>query len=226
MKDSKVSKYIADARSGKVGSRYHNFVNEPGQNRAFVRQPGLYNQTGPGNPVKKSRPYIVWVSSASGADVTDFDILGANEYINNAGMTAAGSLVIGSITIYSGIPNVSYRDFLYQSQQNPFTVGQTYIYSSNTSQIQEVFTVKTKDATGVQVTIPITPTVDPYQQQTTSVVNEDEYSIDGNTKLTISTVLANAVIKFQFYQTTKVNPGNLLDGQGQTSQYANPGVIR
>lgn len=219
-----VQQYIDSARKG--SSAHLNFVNEPGMNN-FVRQRGLYNTTGPAANVKKSRPYIVWVSSASGAAVSDFDILGANEYLNNSGMTAGGSLVIGSITIYSGIPNVSYRDFLYQCQQNPFTVGQTYIYcASPAAQIQEVFTVKTKDANGLQVIIPITPTVDPYQQQTTAVVNEDEYSIDGNTKLTISNVLANAVIKFQFYPSVNVNPGRLLDGQTATSGYGNPNVIR
>ena len=219
---NKVNQYINRARQNS-GNKL-NFVSEP---MGFVRQPGLYNTTGPASPVKKSRPYIVWVSSASGAAVNDFDILGANEYINNAGMTAAGSLVIGSITIYSGVPNVSYRDFLYQTQSNPFTVGQTYIFcSSPTAQVQQLFTVKTKDANGLQVIIPISPTVDPYQQQSSAIVSEDEYSIDGNTKLTISSILANAVVMFKFYPSVNVNPGRLLDGQQSTAAYGNPQTIR
>lgn len=229
---SKVQQYIDAARAKAQGKNY-NFVSEPGMNSAFVRQRGLYNASGngagagPGAPVKKSRPYIVIVSSASGAAVTDFEILGANDYVNNSGFTAAGNLVIGSVTIYSGIPSISYRYFLYQTQQSPFTVGQTYIScSSPTAQVQQAFTVITTDSNGIKVEIPIVPAIDPYQQQDGVIVNEDEYSVDGGTKLKIASLLATAVVTFRFYPSSNVNIGRELANQGSVSAYGNPGVIR
>jgi hypothetical protein len=227
---SNVQKYIDEARQKAQRKRYP-FVSEPGMNQAFVRQRGLYSATGsgagPGANVKKSRPYIVIVSSASGAAVTDFEILGANDYLNNSGFNAAGSLVIGSVTIYSGIPNVNYRYFLYQTQQSPFTVGQTYIACTNqTAQVQEAFTVITTDSNGIKVEIPIVPAIDPYQQQTGVIVNEDEYSVDGGTKLKIATLLANAVVTFRFYPSVNVNVGRQLTDQSSVSTYGNPGTIR
>lgn len=224
---NKVQQYINNARS-KKSNQHFNFVKEPGMNSAFVRQKGLYNASGSGaSGGKKSRPYIVIVSSASGANVDNFIILGANQYVNNAGFTAAGSLVLGSVTIYSGIPNISYREFLYQSQTSPFSVGQTYISCTNvTAQVQQVFTITTKDANGIKVDIPIVPTVDPYQQQLSIIVNEDEYSVDGQTTLTIASLLAGAVVTFQFYPSVNVNLGRKLDGTSETSDYGNPGTIR
>lgn len=230
---SKVQQYIDAARS-RNSRKHFNFVSEPGMNSAFVRQRGLYNATGapaagagPSANVKKSRPYIVIVSSASGATVSDFEILGANENYNNTGFTAGGSLVIGSVTISSGIPGISYKYFLQQTQQSPFTVGQTYIScSSPTAQIQQAFTVITTDANGIKVEIPIVPAIDPYQQQDGVLVNEEEYSVDGGTKLKISALLANAVVTFRFYPSSNVNIGRELANQGTVSQYGNPGVIR
>lgn len=227
---NKVQQYIANARNKKAGQHY-NFVKEPGMNSSFVRQKGLYNASGSGAAApagtKKSRPYIVIVSSASGANVDNFIILGANTYVNNSGFTAAGSLVLGSVTIYSGIPNVSYRDFLYQSMNSPFSVGQTYISCTNVNaQVQQVFTITTKDANGIKVDIPIVPTVDPYQQQLSIIVNEDEYSVDGQTTLTIASLLAGAVVTFQFYPSVNVNIGRKLDAEGDVSSYANPNTIR
>lgn len=226
---SRVQSYIDQARANKARAHY-NFVKEPGMNSSFVRQKGLYNATGDATSTgsaKKSRPYIVIVSSASGANIDNFVILGANQYVNNSGFNAAGSLVLGLVTIYSGIPNISYREFLYQSQTSPFSVGQTYISCTNVSaQVQQVFTITTKDSNGIKVDIPIVPTVDPYQQQLTIIVNEDEYSVDGMTTLTIASLLAGAVVTFQFYPSTNVNIGRKLDQTNDVSTYANPNTIR
>jgi len=223
---NKVQQYINRAR-GNSSNQHLNFVNDQ---KSFIMQPNLYANgagAGPAAPVKKSMPYAVVVSSASGSAVTDFDVLGAYEYINNSGFTAAGSLVIGSITISSAIPGVSYRELLYQTQNNPFMVGQTYLAcSSPTAQVLEVFTIITKDANGTQVRIPIVPAVDPYQQQDGVNVVEQEYNIDGFTKLTFARILANAVVTIRFYPSVKINPANPLAGKPDTAAYGNPGVIR
>lgn len=222
-----MQKYIQDARQ-KNASRHLNFVNSPKQN--FVNQPALYaDGTGAGSsaPIKASQPYVVVVSSASGAAVNNFDVLGAYEYINDAGFNAAGSLVIGSITISSGMPGITYRSLLYQSQNNPFTVGMTYVQcTSPADQVNQVFSIITKDANGTIVTIPIVPAIDPYQQQTNINVVNQEYRIDGFTKLQFSQILPLAVLTIRFYPADNINPARALAGSAAGRSYGDPGVIR
>jgi hypothetical protein len=217
--------YIEQAKNG--ATRKHlNFVDDPKMN--FVNQPNLYaNGAGaPSNGVKQSMPYAVTVTSVSASNVSNFDVLGAYEYINNAGFTAAGSLVIGSITIASAIPGVTYRDLLYQSMNNPFTVGMTYLNCSTAGQVDQVFTITTKDANGTQVIIPIVPSTDPYQQIATIQVVNQEYRMDGFTKLTFSTILANAVLTIRWFPSDNLNPARALSGQPTGRSYGNPGIIR
>lgn len=220
--------YIETAKKqGNAGAKHLNFVDDSKMN--FVNQPNLYaNGAGaPANGVKKSMPYAVNVTSVSASAVIDFDVLGSYEYINNAGFTAAGSLVIGSITISSAIPGVTYRELLYQAQNNPFTVGLTYLNCTTPAgQVQEPFTIITKDANGTAVTIPIIPSLDPYQQISTINVVEQEYRIDGFTKLRFANILANAVLNIRWYPADNLNPARALSGQPSGRAYGNPGVIR
>ncbi len=221
---SRVQDYINRARS-KASGQHLNFV---GSKQNFVQQPNLY-ATGAGStaPVKKSMPYVVVVSSASGAAVSNFDVLGSYQYINDAGMTAGGSLVVGSITLSSGIPGVSYRDLLYQAQNNPFTVGQTYLAcSSPTAQLLETFTIVTRDANGTAVSIPIVPRYDPYQQQSGVLIVEQEYSIDGFTKLTFANILPTAVLTISWYPSININPARELTDANVVRGYADPSIIR
>ncbi len=219
-----ISAHIAQAKAN-AGKRHLNFV---GDNMNFVNQPNVY-ANGAGQPAggaKKSMPYAVTVTSVSNAAVADFDVLGSYEYINNAGFTAAGNLVIGSITISSGIPGVTYRELLYQAQTNPFTVGLTYLDCATAGQVQEAFTIITKDANGTAVTIPIVPAIDPYQQVQTIIPVEQEYRIDGFTKLRFASILANAVLKIRWYPSDNLNPARALSGQQAGRSFANPGIIR
>jgi hypothetical protein len=220
--------YIARARKN-VSGNHLNFVDD--RSRNFVSQPGL-NATGdsaaaPASSAKKSQPYALTISSASGSAVQNFDILGAYEYISNGGFTAAGSLVLGSVTISSAIPNVSYRELLYQSMNNPFTVGLTYITCTNVpAQVDEVFTIQTKDANGTMVHIPIVPSKDPYQNLANINIVEQEYRIDGSTKLTFANVQPNAVVTVRFFPSDNTNQARALAGTATTRAYASPGIIR
>src|SRR5210317_740075 len=109
----------------------------------------FFNANGVGAPAAPtSQPYIITVTSTSGAAVSDFEVLGSYENINNSGFTAGGNLVIGSITISSGISNITYREMLYQFMQNPFSVGLTYLQSATANQVLETLAVNTRDANG------------------------------------------------------------------------------
>jgi len=141
-----------------------------------------------------SQPYIITVSNASSTSVSNFDVLGAYQYINNTTMASTptgtttysnGSLVSTGtgfqITISSGISNVTYQQFLYQSMNSPFSVGLTYIQSLGGSQAQitQPITLNTQDANGNQALKTLVITIDPYQQQTSVVAVKQLYRIDG-----------------------------------------------
>lgn len=222
-------RYLNDARNG-AGREYRNFVDEGNGMNNFVGQPYFNADGGNGNQaVKPSMPYSITVSSASGSAIQNFDVLGATENLNNPNVTfnAAGDLVVGSVTISSGTPNITYRDLLYQTLTQVFTVGSTYLTCSNvTAQILQAYSVTTKDSNGSRLTFPVKPKKDPNQNQTDVIYDTTVYRIDGFTKLTFANILPNAVLSIDWYPQDNVNPGRMLNGQNPGKAYGSPGVVR
>lgn len=225
--------YIQAARR-RAHEDHLNFVDDK---LYFAQQPGdafYADGTGamaaaPAAPVKKSQPYIFTVSSASGAAVSNFNVLGYSKYFNNPSATfdANGNLVIGAITISSGVPNATYRDLLNQSQSSPFTAGLTYVIATTpATQAQETFTVNTFDANGTLMSIPMVPNIDPYQQQANMVVVENEYRVDGMTYLTFSSIAPNAVFTVKIFPSDNLNTARGLASMPNIRNYGNPNVIR
>jgi len=177
--------------------------------------------------VPTSQPYIITISNASATTVSNFDVLGAYQYLQNAGF-AAGSLTILGVTISSGVSNVTYQQFLYQSMNSPFSVGLTYIQSVSgaSSQITQPLTLNTQDANGNQALKTIVVTVDPYQQQTGVVAVKQLYRIDGYTKITIANILPSVVFQMQFYPADNINLARGLSGNPASRQFANPNIIK
>jgi len=171
-----------------------------------------------------SQPYIITVTN-TGAAVSNFDILGSYEYINNAGFSN-GSLTIGSVTIASAIPSVTYQQMLYQFMNNPFSVGLTYIQSASNTQLLEVISVETQDANGNLAQKPLVPTIDPYQQQTTVLAMRYGYRIDGYTKLIINQILASTSVKLYLYPSDNINLARGLNGNAVSRQFGSPGIVR
>jgi hypothetical protein len=177
-----------------------------------------------GQSAQTSQPYIIDITSTSGSAVSNFEVLGSYQYINNAGFTAGGDLVIGSVTISSGISDISYREMLYQFMNNPYSVGLTYIQSATANQVLETLSVNTKDANGNLAQKTLVPTIDPYQQQTTIIAMKYAYRIDGFTKIIIRQVLANATVKLYFYPADNINLARALGGQSVSRQFGTPPV--
>lgn len=191
---------------------------------AFNGANGMPMNQAPAAPT--SQPYIITVSNASATAVSNFDVLGAYQYIGNVNSTT-GNVTISNITISSGISNVTYGQFLYQSMNSPFSVGLTYIQSINvTSQITQPITLNTQDANGNQALKAIIVTIDPYQQQSGVVAVRQMYRIDGYTKLTFSQVLASAVFQVQFYPSDNINIARGLSGQQANRQFGKPQIVR
>jgi hypothetical protein len=115
---------------------------------------------------------------------------------------------------------------LYQFQTTPFSVGLTYIQSSNANQLLEVISVNTRDANGNLAQKPLIPTVDPYQQQTTVLAMRQGYRIDGYTKLIIAQILASATVKLYLYPSDNINMSRGLSGKAVARDFASPGIVR
>lgn len=173
----------------------------------------------------RSQPYILTVSNASNAAVT-IDVFGAYIYLNNAGFSA-GSLTVSNVTISSGLSNTTYYNLLNQSSVSPFTIGSTLISSVNgtTSQVLQPLTLTTQDANGNQAIKVLTPTIDPYQNQSGVIELKQAFRIDGFTKLTFS-IYASTSVQFQFYPSDNINIARGLAGAPVSKQYGNPQLIR
>jgi hypothetical protein len=220
---SNVRKYLANAQRNAMES----FSNADGfiDNDLSFTGEDFFNAGGMGGGnVQTSQPYIVTVTSTSGSAVSNFEILGSYQYINNAGFTAGGDLVIGSITISSGISDVTYREMLYQFMNNPYSVGLTYLQSATANQVLETLSINTRDANGNQAQKTLVPTIDPYQQQTTIIAMKYAYRIDGFTKVIIRQVLANATVKLYFYPADNINLARALGGNSVSRQFGTPPV--
>lgn len=173
-----------------------------------------------------SQPYIINITSTDGAAVPNFEVLGSYEFINNAGFTSGGDLVLGDITISSGIANITYREMLYQFMNNPYSVGLTYIQSSTAGQVLETLSLNTRDANGNEAQKSLVPTIDPYQQQSDIIALKFPYRIDGFTKMIIRSVLASSTVKLYFYPADNINLARGLSGRPVSKQFGNPGIVR
>ena len=220
---SNVRKYLANAQRNAMES----FSNADGfiDNDLSFTGDDFFNAGGMGGgSVQTSQPYIIDVTNSSGTAVANFEVLGSYQYINNAGFQTNGDLVIGTITISSGISDVNYREMLYQFMNNPYSVGLTYIQSATANQVLETLSVNTKDANGNLAQKTLVPTIDPYQQQTTIIAMKYAYRIDGFTKIIIRQVLANATVKLYFYPADNINLARALGGNSVSRQFGTPPV--
>ena len=187
----------------------------------FYRADGMEAAPAP----QRSQPYIITVSNASNAAVS-IDVFGAYIYLNNIGFTN-GSLSVSNVTISSGLSNTTYYNLLNQSSVSPFTIGSTLISSVNgvTSQVLQPITLTTQDANGNQAVKILTPTIDPYQNQSGVIELKQAFRIDGFTKLTFS-IYASTSVQFQFYPSDTINIARGLGGNPVSKQYGSPKIIR
>jgi hypothetical protein len=220
-----IRKYLADAQK----NAHESYLNADGffdDDLSFTAGEDFMNQDA--SPMSASaptsQPYIVTITN-TGTTVANFDILGSFEKLGSATFVA-GNLVDGDVTISSGIPNVTYQQMLYQFQTTPFSIGLTYIQSTNASQLLEVISVNTRDANGNLAQKPLTPVVDPYQQQTTVLAMRQGYRIDGYTKLILASVLGSATVKLYFYPSDNINIARGLAGRSASREFASPGIVK
>ena len=223
-----IRKYLADAQR----SAHEGFVNADGffdDDLSFTAGEDFMSANGGDSPMSAmaptSQPYIITVTN-TGSAVSNFDILGAYEYINSANFNTSGNYVTGALTISSSIPNVTYQQALNQFMIQPFSVGLTYIQSSSQTQLLQTLSVQTKDANGNLAQKPLIPTIDPYQQQSTVLAMRYGYRIDGYTKIIINSILASTTVNFYLYPSDNINLARGLAGKAVSRDFASPGIVR
>jgi len=204
-----------------------------------------------------SQPYIIKVQggAANTSTSTTFEVLNAYTYINAIptqtgivqqsngasiyyGFSLTGDLVAYNstgtfttattlFTISSQVSGVTYRQFLYQSMNNPFNVGLTYVKDTNSgNDASSPFSLTTKDASGNIATRNMTNVVDPYQFQTTVIANRYPFAIDGYTGLVFSQLTGVNSMFIYFYPSDNINSARALVGRPVSRGYANPQVIK
>jgi hypothetical protein len=72
----------------------------------------------------------------------------------------------------------------------------------------------------------LTPTIDPYQFQSTKIAFKYEYRVDGFTYITLATVFANTTATLYLYPSETVSTSRALAGRQAVQNYGNPQVTR
>jgi hypothetical protein len=183
---------------------------------------GFDMATGQGS-APTSQPYIISVKNTNTTTAFPVTILGANVTLASTSPNFQNS---AAISITMGISGVTYDQFLRQSQNKPFAVGQTYYQSSTANQVLETLSLIASDSSGNTSQKTLVPTIDPYQQQSTIIVIKYNFIIDGNTSIVIASVLASAVVKIYLYPAETVSTARTLTGRRAVRNYGNPNIVR
>jgi hypothetical protein len=198
-------------------------INSPGM---MGNKPGGWNANGTGSNMPSTKPYVILISNTSAAAVSNFDILGAAQYLTgtNGGGTwsSAGNFTYLGITVSMGTPGVSYQQFLSNTQTSPFTGGAIYAQtlSGSNSQVTSIITLTSTSPQGAVYTEPLIPLISPNQFQTGIVTMNSEFNVDGLTKLTFTTIYASTVWQVLIYPAQVISPAAILNNQ--PGQQRNP----
>lgn len=172
-----------------------------------------------------SDPYIITVSNASAATVSDFDLWGSVIYLNTGAYTyTAGSLVRGAITVSSGMPDpITYYTMLNQLQNQPFTTGKItlLVLAGSNGQIAQPWTIKTFSSNGNFARKTLPNVIEPSQFQSGVINNFRQVDFDQETTLSLN-ILGSTVFQMLFYPLADINTSRALTGQNSARSYVPP----
>jgi hypothetical protein len=98
--------------------------------------------------------------------------------------------------------------------------------TGSAAQVLATLTVTQKDVNGNIASKVLTPTIDPYQFQTTKIAFKYEYRVDGFTYITLATVYAATTATLYLYPSETVSTSRALAGRQAVQNYGNPQVTR
>lgn len=194
----------ADGWGYAVGSEY---------NYADAGMVGVPSNANPAN----SLPYVFNIANSTTNDVSSVVLLGANA--NTVGATNNGNPAAITITYASG--SVTYAQFLENIKSQPFRVGLMHLQSANTSQPFQTLTITQSDANGVSNTVPITPVLDPNQNQSGVTIVRYQFTVNAWVSIT-TTILASATLTVLMYPMQELNVARGIDGRPVDKVYASP----
>ena len=172
-------------------------------------------------PQRVSSPYILQLVNACTSAIASVDI--GDSYTNRAASNFGQS---SNITLSSTITGVTYIEFLAQSESQPFKIGRTMVISTSAGQLDQTVAVTHRDAVGNRSDHVITPTIDPYQNQTDRIIDDYEYLFDGFTRLRFNQINASATVTVRMYPTGKFVATQLVAGRSGLPSYAAPHLIK
>lgn len=153
---------------------------------------------------KFSMPYIVIIENTTDKIIENVSLFFGNSQ-NEYAFDKKGNYVANGLIISSGVPQVTYNHIVKNFINNKFNIGLTYIQSVTENQVLEKFTYKHQNSNGVFHGRVITPTIDPYQQQTNIVALKTEYTLDGDTEIILHKVHPKTIVRMYFYPTEIFN---------------------
>jgi hypothetical protein len=149
---------------------------------------------------KTSMPYVVNIENTTNKIIENVSLFFGNSQ-NELVFNSEGNYVENGLIISSGIPQVKYIQIVKNFISNKAKIGLTYIQSATSNQVLEKFTYKHQNSNGVFHGRVITPTIDPYQQQTNIVAVKTEYTLDGDTEIILHKVHPKTIVRMYFYPT-------------------------
>jgi hypothetical protein len=181
---------------------------------------GDYNYAeGVSSEAKASLPFIINVANSTASDVASVQVLGSNS--NLFGATNFGNPASITITMDNG--DVTYTEFLESIKSEPFKVGLMYLQSANTSQPFKQLNIEYREPNGRKVTLPVTPALDPMQQQGGVTIVRHKFPVNAFTKIT-TTILASATLTMRFYPSEQLDISRGLIGRSVGKGYSKPNL--
>jgi hypothetical protein len=179
-----------------------------------------YASEGIGAEAKASLPFIINIANSTTDDVSDVVFLGAN---SNANSTATNFGNVAAITITMDNGTVSYIEFLESIKSEPFKVGLMYLQSANTSQPFKQLTITYREPNGREVTLPVSPALDPMQQQGGVTIVRHKFPVNAFTKIT-TTILASATLTVRLYPMEQLDVSRGLSGRSVGKAFSKPNL--
>lgn len=179
---------------------------------------------GGGGNVGSSAPYILQIVNACSSAISNVDV--GDAYVNRLNPSALYNFGQNpNITITSTVSGVSYLEFLSQSESKPFTVGKTMVISTSAGQLDQTIAITHRDASGDRVDHVLTPTLEPFQNQTDRVIDDYEYLFDGMTRTRFNQINGSATVSLRLYVKNMFTATQIIAGRNAEQKYEAPNFL-
>lgn len=195
-----------------------NFSNYDGWSN--FNDPYNYADGGAGQDIAASLPFVINISNSTTVDQSSVVFLNANK-AGNASAPAFGNNAAISITLDNG--DVTYAEFLQDIKSSPFKVGMIYLQSSNTAQPFKSLTITHRESNGRIIQTPVSPRLDPMQQQSGVTVVKYQFPVNAFTAIS-TTILASATLTASLYPAEQIDVARSLTGQSVAKAYSRPNL--